>query len=199
MRRHQANSDSKSKGHPWRNGALSATVVGAIVAVMLYSARSPARQERETQPSSRGTAFSAEVRDCLRVKRIELVDEAGRTVGILQGVDLNVGQADDSFGMLELYGHGTKAGHFVRVDPQRAMISGNGRYANFSAACAEWAVSAPTGPDEVMVRISATSKGGCLHVKPSDATAPVNTSAPHVSVKDEWSWPCAAPRATSAR
>ena len=84
MPRKQDNSEPEGEGHPWRNGAISVALAGAIIAVMFYSAHSPARQESGVQPSSADAAPPAEVRDCIRVKRIEIVDESGGIVGVLQ-------------------------------------------------------------------------------------------------------------------
>jgi hypothetical protein len=167
MSRNQDNSERGGE-HPWRNGAISVAVVGAIIAVMFYSAHSPARQEDGVQPWSAGSAPAAEVHDCLRVKRVEIVDEAGGIVGILQGVDHGIGQNKDAFGMLELYGHGTRAGRLVRVDPQRVMIVGNGGFVEVLATGAEWTATMPSGEDDVKVRILADPQGGSVHMKSSD-------------------------------
>jgi len=165
MPRSEDNSERDGEGHPWRNSAISVAVVGAIIAVMFYSAHSPARQEGGVAPSSAAAAPSAEVRDCLRVKRIEIVDESGGIVGILQGVDHN----KDSFGMLELVGHGTRAGRFVRVDPQRLIIVGDGGFTEVLATGAEWSATMPSGEDDVKVRIAADPDGGSVHVKSVDS------------------------------
>jgi hypothetical protein len=70
--------------------------------------------------------------------------------------------------MLELYGHGTRAGRLVRVDPQRVMIVGNGGFAEVLATSAEWSATMPSGEDDVKVRILADPQGGAVHVKSSD-------------------------------
>jgi hypothetical protein len=180
MSRNQDNSEREGEGHPWRNGAISVAVVGAIIAVMFYSAHFPARQESVVQPWSAGAARSAEVHDCLRVKRVEIVDEAGRIVGVLQGVDHN----KDAFGMLELIGHGTRAGRFVRVDPQRVIIVGDGGFTEVLATGAEWSATMPSGEDDVKVRIAADPNGGSVHVKSSASTASSGCSQ-RTSVKNE--------------
>jgi hypothetical protein len=72
------------------------------------------------------------------------------------------------FGMLELYGHGTRAGRLVRVDPQRVMIVGNGGFVEVLATGAEWTATMPSGEDDVKVRILADPQGGSVHMKSSD-------------------------------
>jgi hypothetical protein len=99
------------------------------------------------------------------VKRIEIVDEAGRIVGVLQGVDQN----KEAFGMLELNGQGTRAGRSVRLDPQRLMIVGDAGCAELLATSAEWRATMPRGEDDVKVRIAAEPDGGSMHVKSVDS------------------------------
>jgi len=138
--------------------------VVAIIAVMFYSAHSPARQENGVQPWSAGSAPAAEVHDCLRVKRVEIVDEAGGIVGVLQGVDHN----EDAFGMLELVGHGRWAGRMVHIDPRQVTIVGEGGYAEVLATGAQWTVRMPSGEDDVKVRIGADPDGGSMYMKSGD-------------------------------
>ena len=164
MSRNQDHSEPEGEGHPWRNGAISVAVVGAIIAVMFFFTHSRARQESGGEASSAAAAPTAEVHDCLRVKRVEIVDEAGRIVGVLQGVDHN----KDAFGMLELIGHGTRAGRFVRVDPQRLIIVGDGGFTEVLATGAEWTVRMPSGEDDVKVRIGADPDGGSMYLKSGD-------------------------------
>jgi hypothetical protein len=181
MPRKQDNSEPEGEGHPWRNGAISVALAGAIIAVMFYSAHSPARQESGVQPSSADAAPPAEVRDCIRVKRIEIVDERGGIVGVLQGVDQN----KEAFAVLELVGQGTLAGKFVHIDPRRLVISGDRGATEFWATGVQWTATVPPGKDDVMVRIDANSDGGFVQVKSDDPIVPFGVSQQQSLPRDE--------------
>jgi hypothetical protein len=173
MPQNQDNWEREGEGHPWRNGALSVVVVGAIVAAAYFSGHSSAPQGSGVEPSA---APAAEVHDRIRVKRIEIVDEAGKTVGVLQGVDLN----KDAFAVLELVGHGRWAGQMVHIDPRQVTIVGEGGYAEVLATSAEWAATMPSGDADVKVRIGAAPDGGSVHVKSSAST-------PNREEQQDWS------------
>ena len=147
-----------------RDSAISAAVVGAMIAVAFCLGCSSAEQEGGLVPSSTAADASADVRDCIRVRRIEIVDDAGRVVGVVQ----SVGRGEDSSAYLELLAHGDRGdgkGRVVHIDPQMVFISGDGGSTWFWATCAEWASTSPPGEDDVMVRIDANSDGGFVHVK----------------------------------
>ena len=164
MSQNQDDSQHEGEEHRWRNGAISVAVVGAIIAAAFYSNRSPALQQGGIEPSSAGAAMSADVCECIRVKRIEIVGEAGTTVGVLQ----STGTTKDRSAMLELYGYGTRAGRFVRIDPQEVLIASKEEGAvAVSATSAEWTVKQAPWEDDVMVRIAASPQGGAVYIKPS--------------------------------
>jgi len=80
--------------------------------------------------------------------------------------------------MLELLGHGTRAGRCLHIDPQRLMITGDGGFTEVSATTAEWNATMPSGQDDVKVRIVAEPQGGSMHVK-SSASAPKREEERH--------------------
>ena len=92
------------KAHRWRDSAISVAVVGAMIAVACYLGCSPARQEDGVGASSNDAEQSVEVRDCIRVRRIEIVEDAGRVVGVVR----SVGRGEDSSAYLELLAHGDR-------------------------------------------------------------------------------------------
>ena len=175
MSLNQDNSEHEGEGQQWRNSAISVAVVGAIIAVMFYSAHSPARQESGVEPSSSATVSSAEVRDCIRAKRIEIVDDAGKVVGVVH----SVGRGKEASAVLELVGHGAREGRMVHMDPQRVVISGDGGVTEFRHTGVEWKATMPSGKDDVMVRIGADSNGGSGAVK-SSGFAIQSDSSPRV-------------------
>jgi hypothetical protein len=165
MSLNQAGFDQEGRSRIWRDCAMSVAVLGSLIAIACYSGHSTGRQETETEPTKTDADATGEVRDCVRAKRLEIVDDGGRTVFTVQGI----GHGREAFAVLELRGYGAWEGRIVRIDPQRVLISGDGGFTEVCATTAEWTVTRPFGDDDVKVRIEADADGGSVHVKSSDS------------------------------